>query len=322
VIFVVLVPERADGAASAAPGAEERAAFPETTLGSDDVIPEEPTSGDWEGVAVTSGDNAIDELMKSLVRSHPNFFNASSYGLEGNYAVLQEERGQLEPDGSTDKVRLIALRKDDGIYDRALLLEVVPASDSPFLITLSEDVRGFESRIELKNFTSSNKSEILLSVKNGSGGTGRLILVEARGREGRVLYDSRTFKKPTIKGRFFDNYRAEIFVQETGARTLISLLARKANYDRNLVYNEASGNLRTLVTLWWDQYSELQPMDVDGDGIYELKGICVLNGIGRSDPIAYVESTLKYAEEQWRVLDTWIAPAEDLSNLPLPIRIN
>jgi hypothetical protein len=148
------------------------------------------------------------------------------------------------------------------------------------------------------------------------------LIIEVRDGQGQVIYDSQTTKVPTIKGKFFDNYRAEVFVQETGARALIDLSSRKANYDRRLVYHEGTGALRSSVTVWEDRHSSLQPVDVDGDGLFELKGVIDLVGVTRADRIAYVEFTLQYAEGAWHVLDSWVVPVEDLANLPIPQRIN
>jgi hypothetical protein len=275
-------------------------------------------SEDW----APDPDNAIDELMKTFLRTNPKFFDEKPYGLEGNYAVLGVENGNLGA-GGIDRVRLLALRREDGIYDREILLEVAPLEKEPFLIRLSEDVKGFDSKIELKSFVSPRKSEVLLSVKGvDDNEVGRLLIVEVQEGQGRVIYDSRVTKIPTILGKFFDNYRAEVLVRETGARALIDLSSRKANYDRRLVYHEGTGTLRTPITVWEDRYSSLKPVDVDGDGLYELKGVVDLVGVTRSDRIAYVEFTLQYEGGAWHVLDSWVVPVEDLANLPIPRRIN
>jgi hypothetical protein len=287
--------------------------------------PEEPEtveiaveSEDW----APDPDNAIDELMKTLLQTSPKFFDEKNFGLEGNYAVLGVENGNLEADGKVDRVRLLALRKEDGIYDREIFLEIAPLEEEPFLVRLSEDVKGFDSKIELKSFVSPRKSEVLLSVKGVDDEVGRLLIIEVQEGRGQVIYDSQVTKVPTIFGKFFDNYRAEILVQETGARALIDLSSRKANYDRRLVYHESTGTLRNPITVWEDRHSSLQPVDVDGDGLYELKGVVDLVGVTRADPIAYVEFTLQYEGGTWRVLDSWVVPVEDLANLPIPRRIN
>jgi hypothetical protein len=242
--------------------------------------------------------------------------------LEGNYVVLREEIGNIEVGGRICRIRLMALRKDDGIYDRSLVLEVSAPDEEPFLIPLPEDLKGFESSFEMKNFVSAYKSEILLFVKDVNEEMRRLLIIELQGKEGKILFDSKLTDIPTIAGRFFDDFRAEIFVRETGDRALIDLSSRKEAYETRFIYHKDFGTLRSPVRVWKNRHSVLQPVDVDGDGIYEMRGVVDLVGVGRSDHIAYVEFTLQYVDAEWRVIDTWIAPAEDLANLPLPRRIN
>jgi hypothetical protein len=329
-----------EGTAPETAGESDRPALPPALPDPDSAAPENgdtvdlntdmntdvnTVSGDWIVESedwAPDPDNAIDELMQNLLKSSPRFFDEKAYGLEGSYAVLGVENGNLQVGGGVDRVRLLALRKEDGIYDRALLLEIAPLEKEPFLIRLSEDIKGFDSKIELKSFVSTRKSEILLSVKSVNDEIGRLLIIEVREGQGHVIYDSRTAKIPTIKGKFFDNYRAEVFVQETGARALIDLSSRKERYNRRLIYHESTGTLRNPVTVWEDRHSLLQPVDVDGDGLYELRGVADLVGVTRSDRIAYVEFTLQYVEGAWHVLDSWVVPVEDLTNLPIPRRIN
>ena len=264
--------------------------------------------GEW----TPDADNAIDELMTSITKDRS--FDSGAYGLEGNYVVLQVLNGILETNGGIDRVRLVALRKEDGAYNRALFLEVTPSEGAPFLIPLPEDIRGIDVRIELKNFITLNKSEILLTINSGLRNR-RFLIVEARGRQGRIFYDSKATNVPSIKGMFRDKYLAEILVEETGTRSLIDLSSRQPFYLGKLVYLEGTGSLRSAVSIWRSRV-ELQILDVDGDGIYELKQILELSGSGRSDLIAYVETVLKFEEEHWKVIDCWIAPAEDLANVP------
>ncbi|MDR1378641.1 MAG: hypothetical protein LBJ36_06265 [Synergistaceae bacterium] len=284
----------------------------------------EVISKDWSFDEDWSFDkeNPIDGLVRSVLRASPNFFDSASHGLEGNYVVLREESGNIEAGGKICRVRLIALRKNDGLYDRSLVLEVSAPDEEPFLIPLPEDLKGFKSTFEMKNFVSAYKSEILLFVKDVNDEMRRLLIIELQGKEGKILFDSKLTNIPTIMGRFSDGFRAEIFVRETGDRALIDLSSRKEVYETRLIYIKDFGTLRSPVTVWKDRYSVLQPVDVDGDGIYEIRGVVDLVGVGRSDHVAYVEFTLRYIGVEWRILDIWISPAEDLANLPMPRRIN
>ena len=264
------------------------------------------------------GGDALDDLIKSLVKMKT--FDSTSYELEGNYEIVGEASGNLEEGEGADRVRLIALRQEDGVYDRGLLLEVIPSEGGPFIVPLPDDVRGFQSSVEVKNFTSRGKSEILLKVSSGKWGE-RFLIIAVANRRGEVILDTHPTKIPTVVGRFFDNYRAEIIVMETGERGMIDLSPRKAAYDRKFIYSE-NETLRSSVTVWVDKLSRFEPVDVDNDGIFEIKEVMDLSGAGRADRIAYVEAVLKYMGGKWYVIDTWIAPAEDLDKIPLPKRIN
>ena len=70
------------------------------------------------------GGDALDDLIKSLVMMRT--FDSASYELEGNYEIVKEISGKLKEGGGVDKIRLIALRQEDGAYDRSLLLEIRP----------------------------------------------------------------------------------------------------------------------------------------------------------------------------------------------------
>ena len=108
---------------------------------------------------------------------------------------------------------------------------------------------------------------------------------------------------------------------ETDGRAMIDLSPRKAAYEKRMVYNE-SGTLRSKINVWVDKFSLFEPTDVDLDGIFEIRQVMDLSGVGRADRIAYVETVLKYAPGGWAVIDSWIAPAEDLNKIPPPKRIN
>ena len=300
----------------------EAEALPETLAHpSGDESPEEPEDPDeWdsEEVKALRGDDALDDLMRFLRGP----FDGAAHGLEGHYVVVAEERGVLEPNGMPKRIRLVALRREGGVYDRALLLEVTPPGEPPLLIPLPEDVRGIGSRIDLKNFISRSKHEVFVATRSGRGAEERFLIIGLENREGRIIFDSRTTRLPTIRGRFFDNYRAEIFVEETQTRGLIDLSSRREQYARSFVYNEPSGRLRSPVTMWWNRFSEIEAVDVNGDGVLELRGLIVLHGAGRTDRVAYVAPTMRFWDGEWVILSCLVVPVEDLSNFVAPIRVN
>ncbi|MCL2011008.1 MAG: hypothetical protein FWG71_10765, partial [Synergistaceae bacterium] len=85
----------------------------ETAAGADNAVPAEETSQDLlTGEYPHEGGDALNELMRSITRSRT--FDQTLYGLEGNYEVVEEVSGKLEEDGEIVRIRLIALRREDG----------------------------------------------------------------------------------------------------------------------------------------------------------------------------------------------------------------
>ena len=266
----------------------------------------------------TEGGDALNELMRALHGMRT--FDSALYGLDGHFEIVGEVSGRLEKGGGVSRIRLIAIRREDGIFDRGLILEILPPEEDPFIIPLPEDVRGFHSAVAIKSFTSAEKSEILLTVDSGRRGD-RFLIVDVSDRQGEIIFDSHNTNIPTITGRFLHNLRAEITVEETGETAMIDLSARRDEYNRRMVFHP-SGSLRTGVRVWVDRFSLVEFIDTNNDGIFVIRKVVDLSGAGRADRIAYVDATLRFADGGWRVLDTWIAPAEDLSRMPMPIRIN
>jgi len=273
-------------------------------------------SADYE-LPIEGGD-ALDELMRAL--NEVRAFDGALYGLEGSFEIVGEVSGKLEEGGGVNRIRLVAIRREDGVFDRGLILEVIPPEEDSFIISLPDNVRGFQSFIALKNFISAEKSEIFLTINSGRRGA-RFLIVNVSGRRGEIIFDSHNTNIPTVTGRFMNSLRAEITVAETGEMAMIDLSSRRDEYNRRMVFH-ANGNLRTGVRVWVDRLSMVEFVDIDNDGILEIRKIIALSGAGRADRIAYVEAILRFIDGGWNVLDTWISPAEDLSRIRMPIMIN
>ena len=290
----------------------------------DEIILEEPAASEpiASELAVssenTASGNALDELMRSL--NDVRAFDGALYGLEGNFEVIGEVSGVLEEGQSASRVRLVAIRREGGVFDRGLILEVIPQGRVPFIIPLPGDVSGFHSSLALKSFMSAGKYEIVLTVSGGRRNN-RYLIIAIFNNQGYVIYDTNNINIPTITGRFLSDYRAEVMVEETGERAMIDLSSRREEYNRRFVYN-LSGTLRSPVAVRVNGFSLVEFVGADNDSVLNIRKIIDLSGAGRADYIAYVEVILKFTDGRWNVTDTWISPAEGLHRLPLAIILN
>lgn len=243
-------------------------------------------------------------------------FDARSYGLRGNYLIAGEAKGVLEAGGKTAVVRLIAQRDRGETFNKEFLLEVRPAEGKPFLVRLPDNAGGFDPKMELRPFVKRGKSEIFLAIQTGgSGGIVRFLVVEVKKRQGKVVYDSDATPLPTFYGKFLDGYKARVDVKETETHVTLDLVPRKSLYDKDGVYDPETGRVIKPTDVWGGGYGLIQAMDVDGDGLYELRGIVELSGAYHADRVAGVESVLKCVEGVWQVQSSRITPASDLKIL-------
>ncbi len=240
-------------------------------------------------------------------------FDAKAFGLRGNYLVAGEAKGVLETGGKEARVRLIAQRDKGETFNRAFLLEVVPPGEKPFIVRLPENAGGFEPKMELRPFTVRGNSEVFLAIQTGgSGGIVRSLVVGIEKRQGKTLYDSETVGLPEIRGRFLDGYKAAIGVRPGGPFIILDLVPRKELYDKDGVYDPHTGRVAKPVDVWGGGFGLMEAADVDGDGLYELRGVTGLSGEYHADRVAQVETVLKYESGKWHVANNRVTPASDL----------
>lgn len=240
-------------------------------------------------------------------------FDAKIYGLKGSYWVAGEVKGVLETGGKEATVRLIAQRGKGETFNRAFLLEIAPPEEKPFIVQLPEDVGGFEPKMELRPFTRRGKSEVFLAIQTGgSGGIVRGLVVGVEKKKGKILFDSDTAGLPEIRGKFLDGYKAAIGVRPGGPFVVLDLEPRKDLYDKDGIYDPHTGRVAKPVDVWGGGYGLMEAVDIDRDGLYELRGIVELSGEYHADRVAQVESALKYEGGEWRVASNRVIPSKDL----------
>lgn len=242
-------------------------------------------------------------------------FDASPYKMQGNYVLHQTALGEIEKGRGEYTIKLIGEQPAGANFNKKLFLEVTPPKGrgDTTLIPLQDDINGFEPRIELKNFRNHEKNDIFLVV-NGADRTfkNKFYILELGDYENRFIYDSLAVSMPIVKGNFRAGYKLRVLVLDTEKESFIDLAPRKAHYNQRGIYNEKNGALRREVTAWGGQFVELEPVDIDGDQIYELRGLMVMYGTGPTDPLVQVQSVLKYTGGGWYVVRSNTAPLAGL----------
>ena len=249
----------------------------------------------------------------------PKGFDAKAFGLSGNYSVIQELSGRLL-EGQRATVRLVGEHERNSKFYDGFWFEVTPEKGKSFVAPLRKSVKGYAPRIEAKNFVSPGRTEIFMSLDSGgSGGLGNYYIMELTAdRRLHYLFDSTTNEAPKVIGSFMDEFRAEVSVVGAGVQSLVDLISRRDDYEKQGVYEPRTGKLKNPVELMGGGYSALTAVDADNNGIDELRGVQQMSGTSHADRIASVVYTMAYRDGKWELFNARIEPAEGLTLMRTP----
>lgn len=250
-------------------------------------------------------------------------FDATPYGMEGNYVLHQTVWGEIDQGQGQYEIKLIGEQPAGANYNKRIFLEITPpkGKGEVSLIPLQDTINGFEPRIELHSFMTHGKKEIFLAMSGADRSfKNQFFIIELGRYENRFVYDSVAVAMPICKGNFRAGFKLRVLVLDTNQESFIDLSPRKTYYSQRGIYNAANGALRRELTTWGGHFMTLEPVDVDGDKISELRGLMVMYGTGVGDPVAQIQSVLKYKAGGWYVVRSNTAPASDLRFVPTPVK--
>ncbi|SHK55116.1 hypothetical protein [Desulforamulus aeronauticus] len=232
---------------------------------------------------------------------------AAQYQLPDNTYILQQGLADVTGDGNKKRVSLLGKRFDgNGLYMQNLYLLVEDPSQTEgqgILVKLPEESDGgYGAEMQLHDFNGDKIPDIFITANTGgSGGVYYHHIVTVKDRQAKLLYHPAEETQLNITGSFQDNYRATVTIKETKKAYTIDLKDRQSAYDEGEIYK--NGKLVTPVETWHTSYNLLTPVDVNNDGVYELKGLQTIKGTCNADSIATATSLWKFTGNQWQLLE-------------------
>lgn len=231
--------------------------------------------------------------------SQPPAKTANEPTLPTGYIILERQTGDVTGDGKADGVFLIG-RKPDSTSKFADDLSIViqdGASQNTITIKLP-NVGGYDSKIFVGDFSGDKVSDVF--VKIPTGGSGGIIahrIVTFIGGP-QIFFGAEENKGVVIAGRFMEGFRAELAETVTKRKVTVDLANKRDRYVKANVY-DANGAILREQSIQASSLGSLEPIDIDGDGTYELRGQQRVPGIANADTVANVYSTWKYQDGNW-----------------------
>jgi hypothetical protein len=236
---------------------------------------------------------------------------------------------RIVPCPADNSVVIVYLDADvtgDGVTDRVMLMGRRFDESSPYIVEMPVDVTnldgrnelctrlpegsdsGYEPQLKAMDFTGDGVPDVFISsATGGSGGIMNYMIYSFKDQRSKLILDTSKTVIPKFTGRLLTNYKARVTVE--GTTRIIDLKDRKTYYDQMGYYKK--GKLLKPVDVWGGGYGLITPVDIDNNGIYELRTVQQVKGIANVDTIADIISILKYDNGKWKAASVEVKSVSD-----------
>lgn len=234
----------------------------------------------------------------------------AKYGLPETAALLQVEVGNVVDDEGLERVMLVGVpgAEPSAFMERLYFIVLDEGEKADIFTPLPETSgSGYDADMALRDFTGDGLADVF--VRAGTGGSGGIVngLVYAyAGGAASKIFDTSENTPPAYSGELIDGYKATLTLPAPEQTIELDLSDRKAAYDEMGVYQE--GVVAKATELWGEAYGWLDPVDADGDGVYELRVVQQVRATSNADRVAEIASVLDYHEWGWTVTSSEVTP--------------
>lgn len=243
-----------------------------------------------------------------MYRTFPGVYPSSSMR---NKAVLLEAKwGDVTGDGVPDFVYLTGNPPaDDGSpFTDHIRLHVMNGHTRTTMTTTLQNDAGYEPQLFLGDFTGDHVDEVLVSIQ--SGGSGAFTYNEMYSylnNQQQQLYNNDWFYKTYSDAAvaYEDQYKVRITNRSLGKEYLLDISLRDKDYLSELYTPD--GKLKEPTQGSVMGVSGAYPIDLQGDGVYELWPFQRIIGLYNADGLGYLQTPLSWdqASRQFRPVYQW-----------------
>jgi len=242
-------------------------------------------------------------------------YQYGSYGYGMPYRVNQpvvvsNAYGDVNGDGVPDHVYLSAVKDDPSSpYLKQITLHVQDgATRKVYVIALDEDGNsGYNPTLFLGDFTGDGVQDILISIDSGGSGAYTFdYIFSFVQNQARKLFDFNQYNEQNqYTVTYLDQYKVKVVSFAAGKTYIIDISGRGREY-LSQIYN-TDGTLKKPIQGWADGVSGFYPVDIDRNGVYEIRAYQQLSGLYHADSLGYMVNTLRWDGSKFAILMQWLA---------------
>lgn len=218
--------------------------------------------------------------------------------------VINKRKGDVTGDGIIDEVYLVGNKQfppPSPFINNIRIIIRDGATGREHVIELKDNA-GYNPNIILGSFTNKNIDDIFVSIDSGgSGGYGFYYLYSFLDNKERVLFDTDKFNDDfKYEVKYKNNYKVEITNTTLRKLFIIDISNKSKEYLSDLY--ETDGKLKKPIDGDVLFLNNLYPVDITGDGIYDLFALNRVIGLYGADTLGNIETPLYWDEKAFTLI--------------------
>lgn len=225
--------------------------------------------------------------------------------------VVSSAYGDVSGDGVPDHVYLTAVKANDpsSPYVQEITLHIQDGvTKQGYVIPLDDNGNaGYNPTLFLGDFTGNGVQDIMICIDSGGSGAFTFNYIYSFvHHQARKLFDFNQYNEQNeYTVDYLDQYKVKVVSSATGQTYLIDISGRGSEY-LSQIYN-ADGTLKNSIQGWADGVSGFYPVDIDRNGVYEVRTYQQLSGLYHADSLGYMVNTLRWDGHKFAILQQWLA---------------
>lgn len=217
--------------------------------------------------------------------------------------VIDYKTADVTGDNVKDEIILIGdkLYSKEDIFVDNLTVVVKDGQNKEFVKATYEGFCGYGGELFVGDLTGDKVNDAMVTADTGgSGGVYDHMIATFKDNKPVVIFSEENNGGVKFTGKYVDGFMAEIVAESLNRTIMMDLSVNKARYIEMGIYNK-EGKLLTEVEPWSCSFSELEAVDYNCDGVFELRGVQRIAGTCNADSISYVDSVWNFDNSKWNI---------------------
>lgn len=230
----------------------------------------------------------------------------SEFNLEEEFEIIEIKSAYISEEDYKDQLLLVGKKphKENSAYWEEIMVILKNENNNTIIKKKLDEFNGYEPELVLNDFTGNNKEDIF--IKAASGGSGGIYfhrVITLKEKNLQIIFGENNNDGINVVGYFDDNFKANLMFKNLNKRVILDISVNKEEYIEQDIYNEDGKMINIdLVRPYSYPFSDLEVIDYNQDGKYELRGIQRIVGAYGADTISEVESIWSYEEGKWDIM--------------------